>query len=285
MILGELRNAYLEILEGLYPVGEIQEIFYLLTEEWLALRRHEVVLNMNMLLDPADSRKFIEALSRLKRSEPVQYVLGYSSFCGLDLSLNPDVLVPRPETEEMVDWVSHYISVCPAGKILDIGTGSGCIALALKHRFPDRGVEGMEISPAALRVATHNKQKLGLDVRFFQLDALGQWGLEREYSLVISNPPYVTTSERSLMHKNVLRFEPSGALFVSDEDPLAYYKAIGRQSLNVLRENGMLVFEINERFGIAMVKMLEGLGYLDVELKKDFLGKDRFIRARYGVAG
>lgn len=229
--------------------------------------------------EPAGSYDAAEVLRRLQEHEPLQYVFGHTDWYGLRLCVTPDTLIPRPETAGIVDAVEV---LCGAGvlpahgplTLADIGTGTGCIAIKIKHRHPAWDVQACDISDAALSVARANAADNGAAITLFHCDILNH-GLPRQYDVIVSNPPYICSSERSGMPANVLRYEPAAALFVPDDDPLLFYRRIAR-----LQEHAVLVFEINERFGALTGDMLRAEGYTDITLTKDLCGKDRIITAR-----
>ena len=225
-----------------------------------------------------------DILERLKRYEPLQYIIGESSFCGLSFEVTPAVLIPRPETAELVDWI---VADHPQEgvHVLDIGTGSGCIPVTLGSRLKDAVVSAWDISPDALEVARRNASRNGVEVTFSQVDALRPVSvLKSELSdfqvdVLVSNPPYIGASEKKTMELNVLDWEPELALFVPDEDPLLFYRRIAEIGIECLSEGGMLYYEINQLYGPQTVDLLEGKGYHNVELRKDLSGNDRMIRA------
>lgn len=214
-----------------------------------------------------------EVLERLLRHEPIQHIFGYTDWRGMRLHVTPDTLIPRPETAELIDAVLAACSGRSGLRVLDIGTGSGCIALALKSDHPDWQLAACDISQGALAVAAENATQMGLNVAFFRLDVLSD-ELPEAYDLIVSNPPYICEEERGNMEPNVLDYEPATALFVPDADPLLFYRRIAR-----LQTSGMVAFEINERFGDEMLAMLAEEGYSTIDLKTDICGKDRIVIA------
>jgi release factor glutamine methyltransferase len=240
----------------------------------------DIILKDGAELTDSEKIRVKEVVERLKNGEPVQYVLGKAEFCGMNLKVNPGVLIPRPETEEMVQWLVTSTIRLPE-KILDIGTGSGCIALALKKAFPEARVSGCDISEQALSVARENAALHRLEIHFFVSDILRWSGKENwvKQDLIVSNPPYITLVEKKCMVSNVLDFEPHLALFVPDEDPLLFYRNIAEFSLLWLKPGGRLVFEINELYGSEVVRLLRENGFFGIELRKDLRGKERMISA------
>jgi release factor glutamine methyltransferase len=237
----------------------------------LLLRKDDPVLS-------AEIKQIEKIVQRLKNFEPVQYVLGETEFYGLKISVNPSVLIPRPETEELVNWIVE--TGLPGNpKIADIGTGSGCIALALKKQMDNASALAVDISEKAIQTAEINSNLNRLDVEFFQADILNwekyKWD---SFDLIVSNPPYVREMEKMKMQPNVLNYEPQMALFVPDDDPLIFYRKIASFAKKYLQKNGWLYFEINENLGKEMTLLIQNLGFRKAELKKDINGKDRMLR-------
>ena len=231
-----------------------------------------------MLAPDAERDSRLEnALTRLAKGEPLQYVLGYSPFCGLNFKVDGRVLIPRPETAELVDWVAADAGEC--GRLLDIGTGSGCIAVTLAHRLLHWKVTGWDVSDGALEVARENSCMNGTDVEFRKVDILQAPALEYALDVIVSNPPYVMEQERHDMENRVLSYEPHLALFVPDDDALRFYRAIAEFGRNALSKGGSLYFEINPLKASAMEEMLVSYGYHDVEIRLDIFGKERMIKA------
>jgi release factor glutamine methyltransferase len=267
-------------LAGLYPSNEIDGFKRIIFETVCGWDFTEQVIKKHEIISATEFEKIEAILLRLKNAEPIQYILGETEFYGLKLKVNPSVLIPRPETEELVEWVLH--SNLPKNyRILDIGTGSGCIAMAIKNQLKETKVSGMDISEKALETARQNALENGLEVDFFQDDILNPKNLqEGMYDVIVSNPPYIRESEKPLMHSNVLNFEPENALFVPDEDPLVFYRAIAEFAKKYLSENGSLFFEINESLNTEMVDLLTGFGFSDIEIRKDINGKNRMVRCK-----
>lgn len=228
---------------------------------------------------PADDRKKLDdILQRLKRYEPLQYVIGEISWGGVRIEVTPDVLIPRPETAELVDWVVADHSEGDIG-ILDIGTGSGCIPVALAHRLPQARVASWDVSEKALQVAARNVVRNGVSVTLDRVDVLSDAVPPVSVDVLVSNPPYITEKERAGMERNVLDWEPELALFVPDHDPLLFYRRIAEIGQKVLPEGGALYYEINRAYGPDTVALLQSMGYAPVELRKDTFGNDRMIKA------
>lgn len=267
-------------LAGLYPKTEIKAFVRLILEHVFGLSYTDQVLQRRKKADEPLRKSVVEVVERLKAFEPIQYILGETEFFGMKLKVNPVVLIPRPETEELISWIlEQRTEGNPA--VLDVGTGSGCIALALKKSFNGAEVWAVDFSQQALQIARENGRKNSLDVNFFQADILSWENYEwRNFSLIVSNPPYVRESEKGVMSDNVLKYEPETALFVPDSDPLLFYRRIAEFAQRHLEENGWLYFEINEAFGNETHRLLENAGFCSVETKHDLSGKARMIRCR-----
>ena len=218
-------------------------------------------------------------IRRLKKNEPVQYVIGRETFCGLTFEVGPDVLIPRPETQELVRWIVDDWRENAACRILDIGTGSGCIAVSLAKLLEGAVVDGWDVSEGALQVAGRNARRNDVEVGFLRKDVLSALPGKERYDVIVSNPPYIAEKEKVVMDANVLDWEPSLALFVPDDDPLLFYRTIAVLAKEMLTENGLLYYEINQAYGPDTVQMLKSLGYSSVELKKDIWGNNRMIKA------
>lgn len=226
-----------------------------------------------------DQMLLSDILGRLRKNEPIQYIIGVETFCGLTFEVTPDVLIPRPETRELVEWIVDDWKAKPCCRILDIGTGSGCIPVSLAKMLDDAQVESWDISVEALQVARRNGERNGVNVCFRQKDVLAAVPEGNLYDVMVSNPPYIAESERVNMDANVLDWEPSIALFVPDADPLLFYRKIAELGLEMLAGGGALYFEINQAYGLETVRMLESMGYGQVELRKDGWGNDRMVKA------
>lgn len=241
--------------------------------------RKDLLMNFTSLVTQEEMSFISQALHRLKNNEPIQYIIGYTEFYGLKFKSDYRALIPRPETEELVDWILHSNST-EFMHILDVGTGSGCIAISLKKHLPESSISAWDISQEALELAEENAHLNGVVVDFQHQDILNRnIHLSDSLDLLVSNPPYVTRKEKRLMKPNVLDFEPHNALFVEDDAPLLFYEAIARMGREVLRIGGWLYFEINENQGAETEKLLNELGYSSIELKKDLYNRDRMIRA------
>lgn len=260
-------------LESAYPKDEAKALAWWIVEEETGLSRSQILSGCKITKNFAHVQ---EVIDRLLHFEPIQYIFGHTEWCGLDLKVTPATLIPRPETAELVEKIlgrPEYRNPGTSLKILDIGTGSGCIAIALKKAHPEWQVTGIDISPEAIEVARENAARNGVEVTFHVADIFSD--SIGDFDLVVSNPPYITESEKSSMRPNVLDFEPHTALFVPDSDPLKFYRRIAE-----LKLGKYLFFEINEAFGEEMKNLLADLGYTDILITKDIYGKARIIEGR-----
>jgi len=263
-----------------YPPKEIRAMAFMLMEHYLRLRNVDVMVDKP--IPPNTSQPdWEDIILRLNQSEPVQHIIGATVFCGLEFKVSPSVLIPRPETEELVRLVVKdcFWDEEPV-KIVDIGTGSGCIAIALDRFMSFAKVWGWDVSDDALTVARENAQRLLSEAKFENYNILIEDTFEGQFDCVVSNPPYVTYSEQTSMELNVLRFEPHLALFVEDEDPLLFYRAIADFCLKHLKTTGACYVEINEHFGNATKRLFEEKGFEKVEVIQDISGKDRIVKAQ-----
>lgn len=277
MLLSELKISFVEALQEHYPPQEINSFFYWLTQEYLDLTRFQVALAIDKQLDSEVLSKFEQAIRRLKGYEPIQYIVGKTEFYGLEFKVNSHVLIPRPETEELVDWILQEVAKKQKPlRILDIGTGSGCIAVTLAKHLPQTQVLAMDVSMDALEVARTNADLNDVKVSLLHQNVLELEKLQGTFDVIVSNPPYVRESERTLMQDNVLRHEPAGALWVSDEQPLIFYEKITRLASEALVPGGKLFFEINEALGTATARILKASSF-GWELRKDLFDKDRML--------
>ena len=275
----EIKAEFKEVLKKLYPQQEIDSIVSLVCEEVLNYNRIQQVKYAVAKLDKKYSEQIQDIFLRLVNQEPIQYILGKTSFYDLELYVNPGVLIPRQETELLVDIILRNYPY--SDKILDIGTGSGCIALSLKKNLLEAEVFALDISQNALDIAKKNSKANNLYIDFIHGDILNpELTVNQTFNLIVSNPPYVRNSEQKKMHGNVLQYEPHTALFVPDEDPLIYYKAIAGFCMRNLNRGGVLALEINEAFGPETKSELEKYTFSKVEIVKDLNNKDRFIFAR-----
>jgi len=270
-------------LKETYPLAEAQAMARLLIEKVTGIKVHDVLASPNLLLSISQETLIDAYIKELKLQKPIQYVLGETEFFGITLKVTPHVLIPRPETEELVEWLlADRANDFPS--VLDIGTGTGCIAIAIAKKLPAAKVFALDISAEAITLAKENSMNASASITFFQQDILS---LPNElkgapYDIVVSNPPYVRNSEKEFMQPNVLENEPQTALFVSDNNPLVFYDAIAQTAQATLKPNGMVYCEINEALGQETTKIFKDIGFTDVEIRKDINGKDRMLRAKKG---
>lgn len=273
----QLAKRINETLSPHYTQGEVGALARILATELLGISQTTYYLKDDVTLTPTDEARLTDALARLQKAEPIQYILGYSDFCDLRFKVTPAVLIPRPETSELVEWIADANP--NAGDILDIGTGSGCIAISLAHRLPQACVTAWDISRQALAVAQKNSTANGCKVKFEEHDILSCPADDRQFDIIVSNPPYIKECEKVAMDDNVLLWEPHLALFVPDADPLLFYRTIAEKALAMLTCGGKLYFEINREHGDEIVSMLQELGYKNISLRKDFADNDRMVCA------
>ena len=271
-----------EEMDVIYGAGEVGVFLDMLFEAFLGWDKVRLLTSKERTIDQSDLLRFHWALEDLKRHRPIQHIIGYTDFCGCRIVVSPDVLIPRPETEEIVNWIiNNFTSHLSPFTFLDLCTGSGCIAIALKKAFPVADVTAVDVSSAALEMARRNAQSNGTKVDFIQADILAPTFHLSPFTfhLIVSNPPYVRDSERANMQRNVLDYDPALALFVPDDDPLRFYKAIATIAKEHLAEDGLLVVEINEALADETSALLKDYGFTP-EVHTDFRGKARWISAR-----
>lgn len=267
-------------LSKVYHAEEIQQCYFILAAHVLKKSKTQLIASQqSYYLTPEESNELVKLTKRLASGEPVQYVTGKAWFFDMELDVNPGVLIPRPETEELVAWIisNNHSDV---ENIIDIGTGSGCIAIALKRQFCNASVYGTDISKSALETACYNAKKQKLDIRFVHEDIFQPTGLAIQPEIIVSNPPYVTESQKKQMSPRVYEFEPPMALFVPDNDPLKYYKALMTYAQKFLKKNGYIYIEINELYGSGIAELMSQYGLYDIEIQKDINNKVRMARAR-----
>ena len=262
----------------MYDKNEVESFVSLLLDKICGLNTTKRLISDKIYLSDEQKRRIDDALERLKRYEPIQYIIGYTDFYGLTLRTDRRALIPRPETEELVDWILHECST--VGNALDICTGSGCIAVCLAKYLKEAKVSALDISSEAIGLARENALNHQLDIVFYQKDIMATDSLWQKFDLIVANPPYVTLNEKVDMMPNVLNYESSLALFVDDEDPLIFYRTIARFAQKNLVDGGMLFFEINRKFGKETVDLLASMGFVDIVPKKDISGNDRFIKCK-----
>lgn len=273
-----MNTEYLELraaLKPLYGEGEARAIALMVMEDAFGLSRTDIYVGKVRQFSVDERIRLHTMCEQLEAGVPVQYVLGKAWFDGHGFDVTPAVLIPRPETVELVDWAAQQRG---ASRILDAGTGSGCIAVSLKLRLPESQVEAWDISTEALAVAEGNAARLGAEVCFERHDLLQSWGEDKMFDLIVSNPPYICERERAEMERHVLEHEPEEALFVPDDDALLFYRTLAERAVGgALREGGKLMVEINSAYGPETVALFERCGLHNVELRKDGFGNDRMV--------
>ncbi|APU67157.1 peptide chain release factor N(5)-glutamine methyltransferase [Christiangramia flava] len=279
MKISSFRDRFREQLQSQYAVQEIDSIFYLLTENYFGIKRLDLALDPSAELDENQEKQLETALERLRNAEPVQYLTGKSEFFGMDFEVSHAVLIPRPETEELVQWIIDD-QADAHGDILDVGTGSGCIAIALAKNLPKMSVQAIDLSEAALEVASKNVENNQVSVQFRKDNILEIEDLGQEFDVIVSNPPYVRELEKASMRPNVLEHEPKMALYVEDSNALIFYHKIAILARKHLKKNGALYFEINQYLGPETSNLIQEIGF-ETELKKDIFGNDRMIKATF----
>ena len=283
MILKDISNIFHKELDAIYGENEVSSFFNILIEHHFDLPKYIVALDPDYVISKEDESLMFAALARLNNHEPIQYIIGETEFYGIPFNVNENVLIPRPETEELVDWIIKESFDKKELNILDIGTGSGCIAVSLAQNLPNTSVFAIDVSSEALELAKHNAESNNTEVAFLQCDILSNCNSvinkDLVFDIIVSNPPYVRHQEKRQMKPNVLNHEPHTALFVEDENPLIFYNAIVNFSLNRLKANGQLYFEINETFGSKICNLLKENEFTNIELRKDIFGKERMVKA------
>jgi len=273
-----LRHHFVDNLLGQYQIREINNFFYMLLEDLFGWQKIDFHLNKKNIIDNKTDLFFLDVIGQLKNKVPIQYILKKTWFYGLEIELNNNVLIPRPETEQLVELIRTDNKNKDPKKLIDIGTGSGCIILALKSIFANSQCFGIDNSILAIEVAKKNADKLSLNVDFLIKDIFSYFPDEK-YDLIVSNPPYIPKFESSELDTNVLNYEPYSALFVEDKNPLIYYQKVALFGSKYLNKNGKIYFEINEKYGNDVVSLLKDIGYENIILKKDFQEKNRFVYA------
>ena len=277
MDLRELK-AHFDYNLSYLDVNERNTFFNWLCAFELKIKPHQIAINLEKDVASSTIDYFEKAIIRLKNNEPIQYVLGFTNFFGLQINVNRSVLIARPETEELVEWALENFDENQKLNILDLGTGSGCISIALSKHLPNSKVFALDIDSAALELANLNAKINNVQVSFFQADMLDLPKQEQKFDLIVSNPPYVLENEKSKIADNVLNFEPPIALFVKDKSPLVFYYAIKKILLSNLKSGGMCFLENNEAFGNEVVSLYKENGLMSVNLRKDNYGKNRMIK-------
>ena len=279
MTIKALQEEFKKQLISNYPKDEINSFFYLLSETYLAKNRLDIALAPDDEINRINTDLFLNALEQLKNDCPIQYIIGEVEFMNLKFEVNKNVLIPRPETEELINWILSFEESSYSKSILDIGTGSGCIPIILANSLPESNVVTYDISEKAIEVARKNAIANKIELKIEQQDILKIQSLDASYDIIVSNPPYVRESEKIQMKNNVLLYEPNIALFVPDDDPLLFFRHIAQLAIKSLKPSGLLYFEINQYLSSSLCEILEDLGFQEIELKKDIYGADRLIRA------
>ena len=288
MLLKDLQHIFHKELDAVYGKEEVDSFFFICTEHYLDLPRFQLTLQPEFTLNKSETNTFFKVLEDLTQQKPIQYILGETEFYGLPFKVNESVLIPRPETEELVDIIirsNSELSEESQPKILDIGTGSGCIAISLAKNIPNAKVYALDVSDKALEVAKQNAKLNNVEVTFIEADILNErsWDLvfeHLEFNTIVSNPPYVRNLEKAEIKPNVLDNEPHLALFVEDDNPLQFYKAITNFAVNNLKPKGELFFEINQYLGNDTKQLLVNANFEAIELLKDLNGNDRMLKGR-----
>ncbi|MGB0391260.1 MAG: peptide chain release factor N(5)-glutamine methyltransferase [Salibacteraceae bacterium] len=278
--IGGVKQYIAQKLKDLYSESEIAVIQQQLIQKNYGLTAAQQFLEQEKRISESEILKTVFAIREMEKGKPLQYVLGDAEFYGFTFLVNENVLIPRPETEELCSWIIDSVQN-KAASILDIGTGSGCIPITLKLELPEADITGCDVSSKAMDIAIENAGLNQASVNWLELDILSEDDPfnENEFDIIVSNPPYVLEKDKSKMETNVLDFEPHIALFVKDNDPLLFYRVIAEKAKQWLKPEGNLFFEIHESLGKQTLKLLTELGYVNLELRKDLSGRDRMIKA------
>lgn len=274
-VISDIKSA----LAAAYPEGEVRAFVRILFEEWMHYSTVDIYMRADSEVPPFMVEKMRHAVQRLLRHEPIQHIVGVAHFHGHRFAVSKHTLIPRPETEQLVDMIVDRNQDVPDLCVLDIGTGSGCIACSLARALRFAEVHAFDISQPALDLAAENARNLGVKVAFHHVDILNAVPQPQQFHIIVSNPPYICMHEQQLMEDNVLRYEPHSALFVPDNDPLLFYRAIARYASVALKPGGKLYFEINAAYGNDTANLLSNFHFADIEVVRDFYGRDRFVSA------
>ena len=281
MRLQEIKKIFHKELSEIYPKEEIDSFFYLSIEHYLGLERFILVLQPGLVIEKHEEDHLFEVLQRLKEQEPIQYILGETQFASLRFRVDKSVLIPRPETEDLVRWVQEDQENSKTSlSILDIGTGSGCIAIALAKYIPGSNLWAIDVSEEALEIAKHNAEINEVEVEFLPLDITKTSSLGRSFDIIVSNPPYVRFLEKAEMKANVVNFEPHIALYVEDDDPLVFYRHIARFAKDNLASGGLIYLELNQYLAKETIALFEEEKFSEIELRKDLFGNDRLLKVK-----
>lgn len=280
MLLRDVKDIFHKELNGIYRREEIDSFFYRMQEHHLGLERFVLVLQPELTISKAEETLFFEGLAQLKLEKPIQYILGSAYFLGMRLQVNTHTLIPRPETEELAQWIIDDENNGKRHlKILDIGTGTGCIAIALAKHLPSTKVYALDISQGALALAAENARHHGVYLSLHLADILKGYQMDTKFDIIVSNPPYVRESEKKTMKNNVLAYEPPSALYVPDEDPLLFYRGIAELAKAHSAPTGRLYLEINQYLGRETQQLLKDHNFNEIELRKDIYGNERMLKA------
>lgn len=280
MTLIEIKKLFQTTLTPLFEEDEIESFFNILIQEYLNIKPYEVAIKPDYAIEIDSEKLLLKVLSDLKKEKPIQYILGKTYFYELEFKLNKNVLIPRPETEELVDWIVKEFRIQNSEfRILDIGTGSGCIAVSLAKNLPNAKVVAIDVSKEALKVAKENAVCNHVDVEFLEIDILNLDKLPYEFDVIVSNPPYVRDIEKEQMKNNVIEYEPHLALFVKNDNPLLFYEKITELASEGLIDGGEVYFEINQYLSNEMRELLNE-EFFEIELKKDIYGNDRMLKCK-----
>jgi release factor glutamine methyltransferase len=291
MRLKDVQDIFHKELDAIFGKNEVSSFFNILISHYLKLNRIALVLEPDLTISKEEEQPLFEALSRLKHEEPIQYIIGETEFYGLPFKVNEHTLIPRPETEELVDWIIKCHSEQSEESklnIIDIGTGTGCIAISLAKNLPNARVYALDVSEEAIKIAKQNAALNKVDIHFIKADILSNetWNLEfknLKFDIIVSNPPYVRNLEKQEIKNNVLKHEPHLALFVEDTNPLQFYKAITDFAIDKLVKNGLLFFEINQYLGDETKRLLQDKGFLEIELRPDIIGNNRMLKGNKNI--
>ncbi|RZJ75640.1 MAG: peptide chain release factor N(5)-glutamine methyltransferase [Flavobacterium sp.] len=279
MRLRDYRTYFLTKLTPLYDAVEAESFFHIALKNLKGWKRVDLAMNPDEVMHSDEIDKWNDVLAQLEKYQPIQYIFGKAHFYGLEFEVNQHTLIPRPETEELVDWIISENKSSGKIKILDIGTGSGCIAISLAKNLTDAEVFAIDISSDALGIARKNAVTNNVNVTFLEQDILATESLADKFDVIVSNPPYVRNLEKAEINKNVLEYEPHLALFVDDNDALLFYRKIALLAKAALNPDGKLYFEINQYLGAKMLALLEDMQFANIELRKDIYGNDRMTKA------
>lgn len=278
MLLREIKTIFHNELDEHYGANEVSSFFYILIAHYFEMERFILTIQPKLVVDTQQETLLFNALAQLKQERPIQHITGKAHFMDLDFEVNEHVLIPRPETEELVRWVLEDTSSLPKNvSILDLGTGSGCISISLAKNLPEAIIKALDISSEALKVAKQNAETHRVHIDFIEADLLNL-NLKLELDCIVSNPPYVRELEKKEMKANVVDHEPAIALFVPDEDPLKFYSAIVKFASACLKPKGSLYLEINQYLGTEMIALLRANRFTDIELRKDLYGNERMLK-------